>query len=514
MVVDTTKEGLCINRIIGQKNESLICEGDVIIPDIKPDIISAMNTSGIVCVYKKEVLDGKIRIDGVVQIYITYLADDETGRVRGLNTVLDFTEIVDLQGVKPGMQLDEEVNIKSIECKVLNGRKINVIANLELNVKVYFNDNVDLVKDINNIQDIQKLSNTYELNSQVGFGSSKTYAKETVIIDNVDNLAEILMADVKIVNKDFKISYNKVLAKADAEVKMMYLTQDNRINTVESKIPVMGFIDIPNVDETNFCDLKYKLKNVVIKPNSEEEHSIYVEAEIELICFAYEKKEVNIIQDLYSPSVNMNFNRKVIDTVCYTNCVKDICMIKEKVELPELQEGKIYDVETNANILSEKITENNIIYEGEIILKFVFSTNSVAGIDVKTINVPFTFSENIDGINVGSTIETHIDVQKSNFINEGMGKVNLQVDLEFTISSSNMKRINVIDEIETNENEQEDNYSMVIYFVKKGDTLWKIAKEFKSTVDDIKRVNGIENENVIDVGKQLFIPRYSAIRTA
>lgn len=262
-------------------------------------------SSGIVCVYKKEVLDGKIRIDGVVQIYITYLADDETGRVRGLNTVLDFTEIVDLQGVKPGMQLDEEVNIKSIECKVLNGRKINVIANLELNVKVYSNDNVELVKDINNIQDIQKLSNTYELNSQVGFGSSKTYAKETVIIDNVDNLAEILMADVKIVNKDFKISYNKVLAKADAEVKMMYLTQDNRINTVESKIPVMGFIDIPNVDETNLCDLKYKLKNVVIKPNSEEEHSIYVEAEIELICFAYEKKEVNIIQDLYSPSVNM-----------------------------------------------------------------------------------------------------------------------------------------------------------------------------------------------------------------
>ena len=146
--------------------------------------------------------------------------------------------------------------------------------------------------------------------------------------------------------------------------------------------------------------------------------------------------------------------------------------------------------------------------------ELILEENEVFPLDVKTINVPFTFSENIDGINVGSTIETHIDVQKSNFINEGMGKVNLQVDLEFTISSSNMKRINVIDEIETNENEQEDNYSMVIYFVKKGDTLWKIAKEFKSTVDDIKRVNGIENENVIDVGKQLFIPRYSAIRTA
>ena len=55
---------------------------------------------------------------------------------------------------------------------------------------------------------------------------------------------------------------------------------------------------------------------------------------------------------------------------------------------------------------------------------------------------------------------------------------------------------------------------MVIYFVKNWDTICKISKELKSTLDDIKRVNGIENENVIDVGKQLFIPRYSAIRTA
>ena len=44
-------------------------------------------------------------------------------------------------------------------------------------------------------------------------GDTKIYAKDTVNIDNVDNLAEILKADVAIGEKDVKISYNKICYK-------------------------------------------------------------------------------------------------------------------------------------------------------------------------------------------------------------------------------------------------------------------------------------------------------------
>lgn len=49
---------------------------------------------------------------------------------------------------------------------------------------------------------------------------------------------------------------------------------------------------------------------------------------------------------------------------------------------------------------------------------------------------------------------------------------------------------------------------MIIYFVKPGDTLWSIAKKFRSTIADISRVNNIEDENNIYPGQQLFIPKY------
>ena len=71
-----------------------------------------------------------------------------------------------------------------------------------------------------------------------------------------------------------------------------------------------------------------------------------------------------------------------------------------------------------------------------------------------------------------------------------------------------MKEIQVIDNIETLDNTNENIYSIVVYFVKPGDTLWNIAKKFKSTIKAISTVNGIEDENKIDIGQQLFIPKF------
>ena len=75
--------------------------------------------------------------------------------------------------------------------------------------------------------------------------------------------------------------------------------------------------------------------------------------------------------------------------------------------------------------------------------------------------------------------------------------------------------INIIDNVEVSEdkNDSEEDYdSLIMYVVKPGDTLWKIAKRFNSTIDEIKRMNGIEDENQINVGQKIFIPKFNYIK--
>lgn len=358
------------------------------------------------------------------------------------------------------------------------------------------------------LQDVQSLERNLTLNSLVGEGTSKTYAKDTIMIDNIDNLAEILKTDLAIKNKDIKISYNKVLAKADVCVKILYLTEENRIKFVESTIPVMGFVDIENITEEDICDMKYKLKNMLVKPNSAEEHSIYIEAQIELSARVYGNKEIKLIQDLYSPSKSLMFNQRGINTMSDKNCMKSVCNIREKLNVPEIAGNQIYDVEVRPVILERTIANSRVMFEGELNLKFMYATNQTCGMAVKEMKVPFEYNVEVTNIVANTNISTQIEVTSQDFIVGTDGMIETRVDLGFSLDISNTLQINIIDEVSLDETRNKEIYSMIIYFVKPGDTLWKIAKQFGSTISDIVRVNKIEDENKIYPGQQLFIPKY------
>lgn len=509
MTIETTRDNLSINRVVEQKKDSFIIEGDAIIPDIKPDILNTISTSGMVCIYKKEIQEGKVKIDGTLNAYIMYLADGENSSVRGLNTNVDFSKIFDIQKAKKDMRLEICFNLKQIECKVLNGRKVNIKAVVEVEIKILSNENVEIVRGIEELKDIQTLQNSINVNTLIGEGMTKIYAKDTLTIDNGDNLAEIMKVNTRIINKNIKISYNKVLIKSDLEVKLLYLTDDNRINTIERTIPVIGFIDVKDVNDNNQCDVKYEIKNILIKPNNVEDHSIYIEAEIEAYCQAYENKEINVIQDIYSPTTNLSFEQKRVNVMQKKDYAQDVCNIREKQMITEIGNNKIYDVEVNPTILKQNILKDRIIYEGELNLTIIFSSNITGGVDTKIVSIPFDFNMEFVGVNSNSKINTTIDIGMQNFVIMPDESIDIKIDLIFSAESERNSEINIIENIQKDEEKFENPYSMVVYFVKPGDTLWNVAKKFKSTIEDVTRVNGIEQTNSLNIGQQLYIPRYN-----
>lgn len=483
-----------------------MCEEDFVVPDIKPDILNTIRTNGTVCIYKKEIMDEKVKLDGCINVYIMYLADDEESSIRSLNTTLEFSKIIDFDAVKMGMILEDKVTLKTIECRVLNGRKVNIKSIMDVELKILSNEEVEFVKGIEEVKDVEVLDNTLRLNSLLGSGFTKVYAKDTIVIDSVDNLAEIMKVDITIINQETKISYNKVLVKADACVKMLYRTEDNRICSTSNLIPVMGFIDMADVSDENLCDVRYEIKNLLVKPNNVEEHSIYVEVELEVTCNIYQEKEVSIIEDLYSPTVDLVYKQRRIKAMSQKTLIKDLCSIREKQVISQIGNRRIYDVDIKPRILNQTALTNKIMYEGEIELNFLFDSDNSHKIDAKNVILPFTFNMSYEGIMPSSEIETNIEVTLQDFTLMPDESIDIKIDLEFLVNLANNQNINVIQEINIDENRSRERYSLIIYFVKSGDTLWNIAKRFRSTVSNIVAINGIEDENKINVGQQLFIP--------
>lgn len=501
-MLEAQKENLNINKLIAEKKEIIFAESDMIVPDTKPDILSTISTSGVVSVYKKEVQEDKVRIDGTVNAYIMYMPDGTEDTVRGLSTNVDFSQNIDIKNCKANTNVLSDISVKMIETQVINGRKINVKVTLEVNLKVYSNENVEIINSISNNSDIQILKQDLTLNSLVGTGSTKVYAKDNIQIDNGDIFAEILQTQINITDKDIKISYNKILTKAETQIKIMYLTEDNRINVVKYNIPVVGFVDIPNVAEGNTCDVNYEIKNIIIKPNSQDEHSIYFEAEIEVMCFSYEEKQINLIQDMYSPTKNLTFNQVQLSTMTNKQNIVGTKQINEQINLDNINDLNLLDVETSVTITNESKINTKIMYESELKMKFIFS-NSQRQIITREAQIPFNYT--LDNLQNGETLSSNCEMAiKSQEFTIQNNIINSNFELQVNTNIYRIINLNMINSVQENDEREEQDYSLIIYTVSRGDSLWGIAKKFGSTVQLIEQTNNIENEK-ITIGQKIYI---------
>lgn len=505
--MELEKNNLSINQIVAQKLDTAVCEGDCIVPDIKPDIFNVITSSGIVNVYRKEIVEGKIKIEGAINTYTMYVAEEEGKKeIRSINYVLDFSKIINIENAQSDMMAEIETTLKNVEAKMINERKINVKVILDFDVKLFNNTSEEFITGILDIKDLQKMENNLLVNSLLGTEKTKAQAKETIAIDSIDNLAEILKVNLDITHRDIKISYNKILAKADTKLKIIYLTDDGRVNTVTATIPIMGFIDMKDISEENICDTQYEIKNMIIKPNNTQEHSIYVEMEIEISVRAYQTKQINVIQDLYSPSRNLVFEQKMVKAMQNKCNYHDIYSIREK-QILNIGDEKVYDADVKIDIENYRILNEELQLNGNVNITFIHSMNNMQELGMSQMQLPLEYKMSCKGMSTNSNIKINVDIPTQDFTILPSGEVEIKIDIEFLINSSEEININEICNIKECENNVENDYNMVIYFTKKDDNLWKIAKEFKSTMESIKCNNELISDEITP-GMQLFINKY------
>lgn len=378
------KQKMKINRKVMQREKEFEVKADIIVPDIKPDMVAIKSTNANSYICKEEISRGKIRFDGNIDGYVTYLS--ESGETRSLEITLDYIENVEDDLIEENFGSKQKLELKNIETKILNERKICVTASLLVTVEFFEKKEVEFIKSIED-EKIQVKEENYKIKKIVGDGRGNSVVREALETENQIPISEITRVDLEVGNIENKISFNKVLSKADLNVKVTYQTEELKEESITSSYPVTSFIDVENVKDNCLCESDFVLRNMLFKVDSVVNSKITFEVDMSINLEVYEEEEVSIIQDMYG-------------------------------------------------------------LDREIELK--------------------------------------------------------QKEVEMCINGEDRK-INFIEDIEEKECAKKSEYSMVVYFVKPSDTVWKIAKMFKVTMASIIQANNLEDPNKISVGEKLYI---------
>lgn len=471
-------------------------EQSYIIPDIKPDIIKSIVSNGNVYVEKAELQTRRMKIDGKLLTFNMYLDSEENN--NNLDTEMEFSEIIDINSNMENMDYDIEVRLNNIELKILNERKVNIVANIMIEAKIYTENEAEIINDVIEKENkIQKLENKIMLENLLGCGNTKINVKENIKLTDVEKILNIVKIEYDIGNLESKISYNKVLVKGEIDLRIYYRNEENKINKYTTKLPVMGFIDILDVNENNICKLKMNIGKLNIALNSETATDL--EMDINCRCEVYENKELNIIEDMYGIKENYRYEKRNIN-LGSENVEKILSKnINEKVLVDNI--NQLYDTKAEVAITNKK-SENGIVkYNGRVNVTYIYDTFDNKNIDSMPVAFDFEFELPEDEKDVELAIEN------SNFIILPDSSIDNRVEVAVLKRGNSTRKIEVLERIEPDDKIDIPSTSLVIYFVQKGDSLWKIAKKFRSTIELIARINNIENVDKIDVGQKLYIPK-------
>ncbi len=478
-------ENIDVNKMILCNSKEFEITNEVIVPDVKPDIVNIIDTNGLAYVHKSEVLMGSFKLEGSVQSNIVYLSSE--GDTRSVATDLDFTFKQENTEIKEDCLMSYDIHIEKISSKMLNERKIAITATLLIKYKIYEKQEVKFYNEFENIDGLQKQEEVLSLNSVIGYGIARTTLDEKINVDNLDIISEILKVDLSITNIESKISYNKILAKAEANIFIIYLTEDGRINKTSGSYPVMSFIDIPNVKEENTCELDYKMKNMILKIGNKDEHFFMTQIDFEIQAQVFEKKEVNIVNDLYSLKSDIEFTKNNIELEILQNTDSEIIKIDEKFEVNDIK--NVLDVDINPDISN---TDSPIVK-----FKIYGESTDKSMLIVREFDVPIMAKFEKEKSYELKIKSKEFSLEANNII--------IQAQIEKKQENSHFKQITIIENVEAKDSENKDDYSVIVYFVKPNDTIWKIAKKFKVSQDTIIKINDLENPDLIYPGDKLYV---------
>ena len=480
------KENIKIRKKAYEIKKIIELSGDMLVPDTKPDIINSVGANGNCIIKKEDISDGKIRLDGCLNGNVIYLSD--LGDTKALRCNFEFLESLENAEISSKDELEYNSKILKLETKILNERKINVVVEIEIIVLGFKFEEIEMISNIEN-NNIEKLEKKIITRKYLNNNFTKTTISEDVNFSEVGKNVEILKTDLRVTNIEKKISYNKVLAKADANINILYLCE-NQIKKFETKIPIMSFIEMESAKEENIIDLYYKIRKFNISNDVFEKNTIGCDLEFEIICNMYERKEINLIQDIYSLDKNIKYNKQEVNMECIKENNNDLYELSEKINLENIKE--IYEYEYGIKKLN---ISNNKSCEGSLSLVIYYSKDDNNSLVIKNIEIPFIL-KNIDSDSL------------LNICNCDVRLNNNQVICDFKIEcvkSINYENVEILSECELVECREEEMYSMVIYFVKPNDTIWNIAKNFKISMEQIINLNKLENPDKIKPGEKLYI---------
>lgn len=431
-----------------------------------------------------------------------------------------------------------KVTLRSITAEMINERKFIIKGELLFNITTIASHELKLFKgssDNDLITAAESLPVTvlaYETSDSIEISQDITVKEEST------TPLRILKTSLDIVETHRHITSGKLVINAAINSQILYVAEKD---DGEKKLCCLGnktdFTQFVAVSESTDPELIHLTFNNDLKITIESSDKFLLQGRVTTLIQAYSNKDLNMVCDAYHKQKELDFDietqaiNSIAETVHGEISAREVATLSDSDKKPEtLLCGSCHIARIDGRAEKDRIVIDGslpvkiLALDDEDMPAIIEHTIPVRGaLSIKTDIAPagsicksstFTTSSNDFALagsgDVGSSASICIDaaIKEFWFSEINSRQIEINISLSITVWLENTGSFCTIENLRFAETENSPKrISLAIYVVGSGDTLWTVAKRYKTDVELLAAINEIDPAAPLPVGAKLLIAK-------
>ena len=392
-----------------------------------------------------------------------------------------------------------ETTVDSTNLRVTAPRRLTLKSRLKSRILSFDNALIEekitpkSIADEMFLQRASKKIKTMEI-SQVKMQDLKISDK---LDSNGEKIEKPIWCDAYLTVSECKAKSGGVDVKGEVTVKCVCQCE-NGYTTLKKQLPVNEFIELDNSREGDYASVGARCVSLSISNEvSDKSSQLFFDLSCEIEGVVSRNKEKSVTCDCYSTKHETDVTYRGLDTYSVNKSHNTSFTVNEEVKRKNNDVKEIIEILVKPSCEKTEIKGKKAIMHGKAEVNVIGlgekKDNALREFFCDTYELPIKYETEIDDL-VGDCItKSSLSVGKINgkYDSEKL-HLNFEVFLDQTIIGKS--KVEIIDTVSINKDTEIENDASCIkvYFPKEGDTLWKIAKKYHTTVNKIAEQNELE----------------------
>jgi len=549
LAINFNEELIRVEYVIGEETVTESITGTITIPEEKPpaERIIDVKEFGINNL-QTTIEEGGVDITGDIEVGVTYVGivpeTEPQQPVHFVEGTLPLANFVDIPEAEPGMNVFVDVTVRRVSFDQIRippldpdeefpgVRTIEVTVVIQKFVKVTEYRQITVITEVTGIPEENVTEELLRIEDVIGENTV------TVVVSGEltpppelgkPPIERILSATAELEGEvETEIVEDGVIIDGTIFGGVMYVgiveegEPQQPVHFLEDTFTFSETVDVPGAEEGMSAHTNLTIQKIsydVIFDENGDILTVEIDVILRMFVKVTEPKQVTVVTDIISDQVELERELLRVEDVVGEDTVHETTT--QRLLIPEIKPPAQRIIEAQARIVERDVTiepggvlldmviEGSIVYVGAVV-----DTEPQQPVHFYESTFPYDNFIDIPGAEPGMNTHVEVEVTKSSaeLVNLNEAGNTRQVDITVVIRKfakvTEFRQLEIVTDliIVSPAADGECPPSYVVYVVQAGDTLYKISRRYRTTVDALIQANPDINPNNLQIGQKICVP--------